>query len=137
VSYAHWHPAHMHSSFGRAVTGLGASGVFTGGFTLLTTIISLHKRAIWNGTIGSTFAIVSIVGPVLGGVLTQHVTWRWCFYINVSFPPERGLVNNRLTRPLSCQLEAQVRPSSSSWSISSPTGQKTHRCLASYRVLTC
>jgi MFS family permease len=68
---------------GRAVAGLGASGIFAGGFTLLTTIIPLHKRAIWTGTMGSVFAISSIIGPVLAGALTQHVTWRWCFYINV------------------------------------------------------
>lgn len=69
---------------GRAVAGLGASGIFSGGLTLLTTIIPLHKRAVWTGTMSSTFAIASIIGPVLAGALTQHVTWRWCFYINVS-----------------------------------------------------
>ncbi|PVH97412.1 MFS general substrate transporter [Periconia macrospinosa] len=68
---------------GRAVAGFGASGVFAGGFVLLTTIIPLHKRAIYTGTMSSTFAIASIVGPVLGGGLTQHATWRWCFFINL------------------------------------------------------
>lgn len=70
---------------GRAVAGFGASGIFAGGFTILTTIVPLHKRAVWTGTVGSTFAIASIVGPVLGGALTEHVSWRWCFYINVGF----------------------------------------------------
>lgn len=71
---------------GRAIAGLGASGVFAGGFTILTTVVPLHKRAVWTGIMGSTFSIASIVGPVLGGALTQHVTWRWCFYINVNMP---------------------------------------------------
>ncbi|KAI0814421.1 MFS general substrate transporter [Xylaria sp. FL0064] len=68
---------------GRAIAGLGASGLFAGGFTIVTTIIPLHKRAVWIGTMGATFSIASIVGPVVAGALTQNVTWRWCFYINL------------------------------------------------------
>lgn len=68
---------------GRAIAGFGASGIFAGGFVLLTTIIPLHKRAIWTGTMSSFFAIASIVGPVLGGALTENLSWRWCFYINL------------------------------------------------------
>jgi len=70
---------------GRAVAGLGASGVFAGGFVILTTIVPLHKRPIYMGTISSTFAIASIVGPVISGALTQNLSWRWCFYINPPF----------------------------------------------------
>jgi MFS family permease len=72
---------------GRAVAGFGASGLFAGGFTILTTIIPLHKRAVWTGTMGATFSIASIVGPIMAGALTQNVTWRWCFYINVRTLP--------------------------------------------------
>lgn len=70
---------------GRAVAGLGASGSFAGGFTILTTMVPLHRRAIYTGTWSSMFAIASIVGPVIGGALTQNLTWRWCFYINLPF----------------------------------------------------
>ncbi|TGO28140.1 hypothetical protein BPAE_0031g00050 [Botrytis paeoniae] len=55
----------------RVIAGFGASGILTGGFIILTTIIPLHKRAVWTGIMGSTFSIASIVGPVLGGALTQ------------------------------------------------------------------
>lgn len=68
---------------GRAIAGLGASGLFAGGLVILTTIIPLYKRPIWTGAWGSTFAIATIVGPVIGGALTQNLTWRWCFYINL------------------------------------------------------
>ena len=68
---------------GWVVAGLGASGVFAGGFVLLTTIIPLHKRAMWTGTMSSTFAFASIIGPVIGGAFTQNLTWRWCFYVNL------------------------------------------------------
>lgn len=100
---------------GRAVAGLGASGVFAGGFTLLTTIIPLHKRAIWTGTFSSIFALASIIGPILGGALTQNVSWRWCFYINLPIGGAAAalfffLVHLRAgkleTQPLLTKLEA-------------------------------
>ncbi|KAI1130977.1 MFS general substrate transporter [Nemania abortiva] len=68
---------------GRALAGLGASGIFAGGFAILSTIIPLHKRTIFLTTVGSTFAVAGVVGPVIAGAFTQNVTWRWCFYINL------------------------------------------------------
>lgn len=68
---------------GRAIAGAGASGIFAGGFAILATIVPLHKRSIFIGTINSTFAIASIVGPIIGGAFTDRVTWRWCFYLNL------------------------------------------------------
>ncbi|KAK4169836.1 putative HC-toxin efflux carrier [Cladorrhinum sp. PSN259] len=68
---------------GRTIAGFGASGVLAGGFTILTTIIPLRKRAVWTGVMGSTFSIASIVGPVIAGGFAQNVTWRWCFWINL------------------------------------------------------
>ncbi|KAK8043768.1 MFS general substrate transporter [Apiospora phragmitis] len=90
---------------GRTITGLGASGIFAGGLTILTTIVPLHKRSIFTGTINSTFALASIVGPVLGGALTEYVTWRWCFYINLPIGGFAGIVCAMLLRLRAAQTE--------------------------------
>ncbi|KAF8865990.1 MFS general substrate transporter [Acephala macrosclerotiorum] len=68
---------------GRAVAGMGAAGLFSGGLVILGHLITPRQRPIYTGLIASMFGISNVLGPVLGGVFTQHVSWRWCFYINL------------------------------------------------------
>ncbi|KAI3003083.1 hypothetical protein CBS147346_5548 [Aspergillus niger] len=68
---------------GRAITGIGAAGCFTGAFCIVAVSIPLVKRPLYIGILQSTFGIATIIGPVLGGALTEHATWRWCFWINL------------------------------------------------------
>ncbi|KAF2820881.1 MFS general substrate transporter [Ophiobolus disseminans] len=96
---------------GRAVTGLGASGIFVGGIVVLATIVPLHKRAIWQGTLITTFSIASVVGPVIGGALTQDVSWRWCFYIQLPFGGVAAalLLFLRVQKPEEASLQSLAR----------------------------
>lgn len=68
---------------GRAVAGLGSAGIFTGAIVSITHIIPLRKRPIYMGLLGVSFMSATVLGPVLGGVFTNKLSWRWCFYINL------------------------------------------------------
>ncbi|KAL1855067.1 hypothetical protein Plec18170_004481 [Paecilomyces lecythidis] len=70
---------------GRAIAGIGGSGIASGAISIIVHTIPLRKRPLYQGMFGSVFGIASIIGPLLGGVFTSKVSWRWCFYINLPF----------------------------------------------------
>ncbi|KAJ6028746.1 MFS general substrate transporter [Penicillium herquei] len=68
---------------GRAIAGLGSAGMFTGALVTLAHTVELEKRPLFFSMLGGMYGIASVAGPLLGGVFTDHATWRWCFYINL------------------------------------------------------
>ncbi|KAJ6619077.1 MFS transporter [Mycena sp. CBHHK59/15] len=68
---------------GRAIAGLGTAGIFSGALIIVAHAVPLAKRPLFTGLIGAMYGIASVAGPLMGGVLTDKVTWRWCFYINL------------------------------------------------------
>ncbi|KAH8629607.1 Efflux pump [Alternaria alternata] len=70
---------------GRAVAGAGAAALYSGGMTIIGFSVPLRKRAIYIAALSSMFGIASVVGPILGGALTDRASWRWCFWINLPF----------------------------------------------------
>ncbi|KAI9148201.1 Efflux pump mlcE [Paramyrothecium foliicola] len=68
---------------GRAVAGLGAAGLLNGGLTMLPLTVAEQQRPKYQGVLMGIACLGLLCGPLVGGALTEHATWRWCFYINL------------------------------------------------------
>lgn len=67
----------------RAFQGLGAGGLMVGALSVIGVLVPPHERGRVQSMVGVMLPIAFVGGPLLGGFITDHLTWRWAFYVNV------------------------------------------------------
>ncbi len=92
----------------RAVQGLGSAGIFSTAFTVIADLFTPAERGRYQGIFGAVFGIASVIGPWLGGFLTDTLSWRWVFYVNMPVGLVALLLIVLQMPPLKPKLERKV-----------------------------
>jgi EmrB/QacA subfamily drug resistance transporter len=79
----------------RVIQGLGVGGLMALVQIILSDLVSPRERGRYSGYLGAVFGVGTVVGPLLGGVITDSLGWRWCFYVGVPFAVAAFIVLQR------------------------------------------
>lgn len=80
----------FHSIVFRALQGIGGGGINAMVFVIFPEMVSKDKYAVYSVVLASTSAIANLAGPLLGGLIINHTTWKWIFFLKCVFPLPHG-----------------------------------------------
>ena len=92
----------------RAIQGLGAGGLIALAMAIVGDVISPRERGRYQGYFSVVFMAASVLGPLAGGLFTEHLSWRWVFYINVPIGLAALVVTSSVLRLPFKRLEHRI-----------------------------
>jgi EmrB/QacA subfamily drug resistance transporter len=94
----------------RVLQGIGGGGLISSSHAAISQAVSLRERGRYQGYISSMFALASVLGPVLGGWLTERLSWHWVFAVNLPLALAALAATHRALRPLPLPARDRRRP---------------------------
>ena len=96
--------------FARAIQGIGAGGLLALVQVIMARMISPRERGRYSGYLGAVFALATVLGPLVGGVIvdTSWLGWRWCFYVGVPFAVAAIIVLQKTLKLPTIKREAKI-----------------------------
>ena len=82
----------------RGIQGIGAGGLMTLALAIVGDVIPPRDRGRYQGYFGAVFGVVSVLGPLIGGLLVDQASWRWVFYVNIPIGAVALVVINRVLK---------------------------------------
>lgn len=67
----------------RTLQGIGGGAIMVTAMAVIGEVIPLRERGRYQGALGAVFGVTTVIGPLLGGFVTDHLSWRWAFWINI------------------------------------------------------